>query len=221
MSDLGDLERRVGDLERRLANMVREGTVVAADYVNGKVRVLCDGFTTDWLPWKTRRAGGDIDWWAPEIGEQVEVLSPSGLTEGAWVGAALYSDEFSEPEATPDRHTIRYKNGDHIIHDRAAGSLDFNLAGPVTVNAGGPALVKTPAATVDAEETTITGNATVEKKLTVKGGLAVSGGSGGAAAEIEGGVKVKNGDVQADEISLKKHLHTEQGDGADVSPPHP
>ncbi|WP_322999961.1 phage baseplate assembly protein V [Castellaniella sp.] len=221
MSDLVDLERRLADLERRLANIVRVGTIVEADYRRGKVRVFCDDFTTDWLPWKTRRAGGDIDWWAPEVGEQVEVIAPSGLMEGASVGPSFYSDENPEPESSPDLHTIRYKNGDKITHDRAAGSLTIKVAGEVNVDAGGPATVKTPSAKVDAPETLITGNATIEKKLTVKGGLAVSGGSGGAAAEIEGGVKVKNGDVQADDISLKGHTHTEQGDGADVSKPHP
>ncbi|CAM3793645.1 phage baseplate assembly protein V [Castellaniella denitrificans] len=221
MSGLADLERRLSDLERRLANVVRVGTIVETDYAHGKVRVFCDDFTTGWLPWKTRRAGGDIDWWAPEIGEQVEVIAPSGLMEGASVGPALYSDQFSEPAASPDLHIIRYKNGDTITHDRAAGSLLIKVAGPVNVDAGGPATVKTPSAKVDAPETTITGNATIEKKLTVKGGMSVSGGAGGAAAEFEGGVKVKGGDVQADEISLKGHTHTEQGDGADVSKPHP
>ncbi|NYT62364.1 phage baseplate assembly protein V [Alcaligenaceae bacterium] len=190
MSDLVDLERRIGDLERRLANMVKMGTVVAANYTDGKARVLCDDFTTDWLPWKTRRAGGDIDWWAPEIGEQVEVLSPSGLTEGAWIGAALYSDQFSEPEASPDRHTVRYKNGDSIIHDRTDGSYVINLLGPVTINAGGPALIKTPHATIEAQDTDCTGNLTVDGKITGKGGMAISGGDG-ATMQIQGAMSMK------------------------------
>lgn len=221
MSDMADLERRLSDLERRLANLIRVGTVAEADYKMGKVRVACDDITTDWLPWKTRRAGGDIDWWAPEVGEQVEVISPSGLMEGAYVGPALYSDQHAEPEASPDKHTIRYKNGDTIVHDRADGSLLVKLAGPVTVEAGGPALVKTPSATIDAPETHITGNATIDKLLTVKGGMSVSGGSGGATASFKGSINVEGGDVKADEISLKGHKHTEQGDGADVSAPHP
>lgn len=217
MSDSVDLERRIGDLERRLSNMVRMGTVVAADYGAGKARVFCDDFTTDWLPWKTRRAGGDIDWWAPEIGEQVEVLSPSGLTEGAWIGAALYSDQFSEPEASPDRHTIRYKNGDSIIHDRADGSYEISLAGPVTIIAGGPALIKTPHATIDAENTDCTGNLTVEGKLTGNGGMAITGGAG-ATMQINGAVALQGsmdasgnitaaGDIIAGGSNSNHHSH--------------
>lgn len=201
MSDLSDLERRLSDLERRLSNIVRVGTITEADYAAGKVRVLCDDFTTDWLPWKTRRAGGDIDWWAPDVGEQVEVIAPSGLMEGASVGPALYSDQHPEPEQSPDLHTIRYKNGDIISHDRAAGTLTIKVAGAVNVDAGGPATVKTPSAKVDAPETLITGNATIEKMLTVKGGMAVSGGSG-STMQINGNMNMKgqvnvDGDVSA------------------------
>lgn len=202
MSDLADLERRMADLERRLSNIVRVGQVVEADYAAGKVRVECDDFTTDWIPWKTRRAGGDVDWWAPEVGEQVEVISPSGLTEGAYADTALYSDRHPEPENSPDKHTVRYRNGDFITHDRSDGSLRIKLAGAVNVEAGGPAMVKTPSATVDAPETRFTGNATIDKMLTVKGGMAVSGGSGGATMQIDGDLNMKGkvsveGDVSA------------------------
>lgn len=201
MSTDTDIERRVAELERRLANLVRIGTVVQADYAAGKVRVECDTMTTDWLPWKTRRAGGDIDWWAPEVGEQVEVIAPSGLMEGASVSPALYSDQRPEPDASPDRHVIRYANGDSIVHDRAAGSYEINLAGPVTIIAGGPALVQTPSATIDAPQTHVTGDVTIDRQLTVKGGMSISGGSGATMTmtgnmTMEGNVSVQ-GNIDA------------------------
>ncbi|WP_269497219.1 phage baseplate assembly protein V [Castellaniella sp. S9] len=191
----------MAELERRLANLVRIGTVVAADYGAGKVRVTCDDMTTDWLPWKTRRAGGDIDWWAPEVGEQVEVIAPAGLMEGASVSPALYSDQHAEPDSSPDRHVIRYANGDSIVHDRAEGSYTIILAGQATVRAGGPVLVVTPQATVDAQNTHMTGDLLVDGQITGKGGMAISGGSG-ATMSVTGNMQMQgqlsvDGDVNA------------------------
>lgn len=39
----------------------------------------------------------------------------------------------------------------------------------------------------------------------------------GGAVSVSGGMSITGGDVEADGISLKKHVHTEQGDGNDVS----
>lgn len=39
----------------------------------------------------------------------------------------------------------------------------------------------------------------------------------GEAVSVDGGMRAINGDFEADGISLKKHTHTEQGDGKDVS----
>lgn len=217
MNDMADIERRLADLERRLANLIRVGTVSHADYDARAVRVLCDDITTDWLPWKTRRAGGDVEWWAPEVGEQVEVISPSGLIEAAYVGPALYSNQYDAPETSPDRHTIRYKNGDSIVHDRSDGSLTIVLAGPATIEADGPVLVKSPSVTIDAPDTTCTGKLLVQGLLTYQGGMSGSGGTSGSTAIIQGNVKIEDGDLEADGISLKRHTHTEQGDGAETS----
>jgi phage baseplate assembly protein V len=125
------------ELERRLSNLIRIGTVSDADYKRAKVRVDCDGLTTDWLPWITHRAHRDIDWWAPEIGEQVVIMAPSGLLEDAFVFSGLYSDNHPEPESDPDKHVIRYANGDSITHDRRNGSFFIQCAGDVKIQSGG------------------------------------------------------------------------------------
>lgn len=127
----------ITELERRLSNLIRIGTVSGADYGRAKVRVDCDGLTTNWLPWITRRAGGDIDWWTPEVGEQVVVMAPSGLLEDAFVLSALYSDARPEPESSPEKHTVCYANGDSITHDRANGSFEIKCAGDVKIQSGG------------------------------------------------------------------------------------
>jgi len=166
------------ELERRLANVIRIGTVIAADYSGAKVIVRCDDIRTDWLPWITHRAGNDRDWWAPDIGEQVLVLAPSGQMDAAVVLPALYSDASPEPAASADIHTIRYGNGDTVTHDRAAGSWHVQCAGPVTVVAGGAVTVQAPSVTLDTPQTTCTGH------LTVQAGLSVTWRSPGAVLHL-------------------------------------
>ena len=48
-----------------------------------------------------------------------------------------------------------------------------------------------------------------------------NGGGSGATATINGSLETKGGDVKADNISLKKHKHTEQGDGKSTSAAQP
>lgn len=180
------------ELERRLSNLARLGTIAEADYSKALVRVRSDGFTTEWLPWITRRAGGDIDWWAPEVGEQVLVIAPSGLMEDAFVIPALYSNSKPEPEQSPDRHTTRYANGDVVTHDRSdgswfiqcAGEITVQTGGPVTIIAAGPVLVQAPSVTLDTPQTTCTGNLTVAKSL------AVQGAGGGTSTRITGNIEM-------------------------------
>jgi hypothetical protein len=79
--------------------------------------------------------------------------------------------------------------------------------------------------TVDSPQSTFTGNVAIQKNLTVTGhisgtsGMSITGGAGGATATFQGSIKVSD-DVTASGISLKSHVHTEQGDGADTSTPH-
>ncbi len=182
----------IAEIERRLSNLARIGTIAEADYGKALVRVRSDGFTTEWLPWITRRAGGDIDWWAPEVGEQVLVIAPSGLMEDAFVLPALYSNSKPEPEQSPDKHTVRYQNGDAVTHDRSNGSWLVQCAGDITVQAGGsvtiiaagPVLVQSPSVTLDTPETTCTGNLTIAKNL------AIQGGSGGTSTRITGNIEM-------------------------------
>ena len=69
--------------------------------------------------------------------------------------------------------------------------------------------VKASSVTLDAPETTVTGNLTI-------GGALAQGGSGASNATFGGQVHAQ-GDVTAGGISLQGHTHTEQGDGAPTS----
>ena len=79
------------EIVRRLENVVRLGTVAEVRYETpARCRIKTGDLVTDWLPWTTARAGGDRSWWAPEVGEQVIVLSPGGNT-GAGVDCDIFS----------------------------------------------------------------------------------------------------------------------------------
>lgn len=183
------LERRLRTIERRLATVVRTGVVEEADYESGLVRVReldadgAPGALSRWVPWLTRRAGGDVDWWPPEVNEQALLLAPGGLEDAAVCMAALYSEATPAPETTADVHRVNYGNGSKVIHDRAAGTLKLVLTGDLVVEAEGNVQVSAGGdATVAAEgnvEATAGGNVAVEAggdmSLTASGKVAIQG----------------------------------------------
>jgi phage baseplate assembly protein V len=93
------------------------------------------------------------------------------------------------------------------VAERVGGDVSAIVSGNVTLNAS--------TVTIDSASLHITGATTIDKSLTVLGGLAVSGGTG---ASVTGSLTT-TGDVTAGGISLMSHVHTEQGDGADTSAP--
>ena len=124
------------DIERRLQNLIRVGTV---HEINGdKASVdMGDGWITEALPWTVRRAHGDIEWWAPEVGEQVVVLSPGGVIEDGVIAWSLYQSDHPAPANSPDMHVVQYKNGASVTHNRATGDMVFDVKGAFKVSAGG------------------------------------------------------------------------------------
>ena len=80
------------------------------------------------------------------------------------------------------------------------------------MNASGSVKLDTPA-------TNVTGTLTVKGLITGQGGLAISSGSGGAAATVTGTLKT-TGDVVAGSISLQSHTHTAQGEKAETTSAH-
>ena len=132
------------ELERRLSNLVRVGVVHEADYDQERLRVRYDEtpdgtpVVTTWLPWAAQRAGPDGEWWAPEQGEQVVLLSPSGDLGQALVLASLTQMTFPPLEKVPTRHTRRYADGATIVYDREAHRLEATLPdeGSVSIRGG-------------------------------------------------------------------------------------
>lgn len=113
-------------LAQRLNNLILFGRIFEADYVRGKVRVGIsmaggDPIQTDWLPWMTLRAGKNRTWMAPEVGEQVMVVSPNGNMVNAVVLMGLNWTDYIHEAQSPDIEKEVWIN-----HESAY--LEFNRA---------------------------------------------------------------------------------------------
>ncbi|MDP5008099.1 MAG: phage baseplate assembly protein V, partial [Glaciimonas sp.] len=101
----------------------------------------------------------------------------------------IYSDAFPAPADSADIWRKKFADGAVIEYDRAAHKLTVNVP-------SGSVLVVANDATIDASDTTCTGNLAVQKNLTVDGSSALNGGAtakagvSGAAIRIEGTAEV-------------------------------
>lgn len=161
-----------------------------------------------------------------------------GQEDGFIIGS-LYAGEIKPPEASLDRRTVVFSDDTRVCYDRQEHKLTVTIEGTeivfnrrdgsitvpnaVTINCTTATVNASSSVTLDTPKTDITGVLNVTGLITGKGGLAVSGGSG-AAVSVTGDMNLQgqvdaSGDVKAGGISLMNHVHTEQGDGADVSKP--
>jgi phage baseplate assembly protein V len=189
---------RVGEMERRMSNIVRPGTVLEADYEKARIKVQVGQNQTAWIPWLTSRAGEDRSWHAPEVGEQVIVLSPSGdLAAGFVLPGGVYKNDYPANADSAEISRTTYKDGAVHEYDREnhAHLLQIPDGGKATVKVGNDA------------QTEVTSNGV---KFTVGGTVLHVKSSG---VEITGKLTVTQdisttgGDVKAQTITLKTHKH--------------
>ncbi|HFG8719865.1 TPA: phage baseplate assembly protein V [Salmonella enterica subsp. enterica serovar Hvittingfoss] len=219
------------------------GTVSAIDPKTVRARVRLpdhDNLRTWWLDIMQNNTYKNKDYCMPDIGEQVKVLMTPDGVEGVILGA-VYSGKDMPVIGDPDKRRTDFADGTFAEYDRKNNAMaiggaiktltitthsDITLQTDtqVTVIAQNSATVKTQKATIDSPETEITGNATIKKNLLVegsitgKGGMSISGGSGGAAATITGSLTA-TGDISAGGTSLKRHEHPKGHNGAPTGPP--
>lgn len=124
----------IAESVRVAENMIRIGTVQELDATAARVRIKIGDLLTDWLPWLVQRAGDDVSWWCPSVGEQMLILSPSGdLAQGVCL-PAIYSDAKPANSNNPDKHKITYADGAVIEYDKVAHVLTVNLPEGGVVN---------------------------------------------------------------------------------------
>ena len=134
----------LAEAERLIANLIRIGTIAELDDKKARVTVLIgDEVLTDWLPWLTQRAGEDRTWWAPEPGEQVLLLSPSGDLSQAVVLPAIYQDAYPPPADDVDIRREIYKDGMLVEYNRETHQyrMEIPAGGKLTLAVGSTTLV--------------------------------------------------------------------------------
>lgn len=165
------------------------GTVAAVDASRHALRVTLpalENLQTDWLPMITPAALGNQFYSLPDVGTLVVCLLDAQGESGAVLGA-IYNDADPTPASNAELHVLQYRNGTRIEHDRSTGDVRVTTSGKV--------LVQASEVTLDAPQTTTTGNLLVQGSFTYLGGLTGSGGTGNAA-QINGSIRI-TGDVDA------------------------
>lgn len=190
------------------------GTVSAvdADKVQARVRLPeCDNMRTNWLNVLQRNTQNNKDYWLPDVGEQVEVLLDANGEDGVILGA-VYSDVDRPPFNDKAIRGTKYADGAEFSYNRDSHTLTIRGGiAHLVIECKSDVMVKTPKATIDAQETEVTGNLLVMGKLTYQGGMAGSGGDG-ATATIQGNIEIAGnahatGSMLSDGPNSNHHSH--------------
>lgn len=205
---------------------IKIGTVSSADPAKATARVIFpddDGLVSYDLQVLQINSFRNTDFAMPDVGTDVVCAFLSSGAEEGFILGAVYTDGNPPPESSMDKRTVVFKDGTRISYDRATHTLSADIEGTsivadrnnvtitapaaVTVNCTNATVNASSSVTIDTPKTDITGVLNVAGLITGKGGLAISGGSGGAAATVSGTLKT-TGDVEAGGISLQGHTHT-------------
>lgn len=164
------------DLFRRIENVAFYGVVAEADYAKARVRVQFADGKTAWIPWVVSRAHEDSTWFAPEVEEQVLVISPSGDPALGVVVGSIFRQKYPQQESDEknasitfgDGTVIRYNKENHqlSINISQSGSVDITVTGSANINttenisvsASGSITVSSPSVTFDSSNVTMSGN---------------------------------------------------------------
>lgn len=172
----------LADLERRVANIIRYGVIEQLDEKNARVRVRSGGILTDWLKWRTQRAGPDSEWWAPEPGEQVVMLSPDGELNQALILGSINSNQNPPPGNRKTLHRVTYRDGAVKEYDREVSTdrvtypdgtvIEYDAtAGKYTLSFSGGSVIEVDAGSGDAlADLTGSLTATIAKTLVAEVG---------------------------------------------------
>lgn len=230
------------DMPEGVPSLIKIGEISSIDPAKCTARVVFDdedSIVSFDLPVLQRNSLKNHDYAMPDVGEDAIVLFfGEGQEDGVILGS-IYAGEVTPPESTENRRTVVFDDDTRVCYDRAEHRLTVTIEGTevvfnrqdgsitvpnaVTINCTTATVNASSGITLDTPKTDVTGVLNVAGLITGKGGLAVSGG-GGAAVTVTGNMKLQgqieaSSDVTAGGISLMKHKHQEQGDGAPTSPP--
>ena len=192
------------ELHRRLENLIRFGTIKAIYPAKPftTVTVTIGEITTAKLRFLSLRAGKTKTWDPPSIGEEVMVLSPSGVLE---MGVAIAGfNNADNPSPSDDlNQTIRiFEDGCIFTYDVSSHELTAILP------AGGKAILTAPGGVTVNGDTTINGNIQVNGSVAMTGNNTVGGSQLVQGSSHSSGHFSTEANVTAGSISLKEHTHS-------------
>ncbi len=164
------------------------GEVSAIDYLSCRIRVRLDdrdGLQTYWLNIPQRNTQGTKRRpLMPELGEQVAVLLDADGVGGVYLGG-IYSTAEPPPVVDEDTDFVRFSDGTVSTYDRKAGVMRLDCVGAlivkcgrgITVESGGPVVVKAPSATLDIPQVTLNGDLQVNGDISATGDIMDTGGN--------------------------------------------
>ena len=164
------------------------GEISAVDYPTCRVRVRLDdrdGVESYWLHVPQRNTQGTQRRpLMPELGEQAAVLLDADGVGGVYLGG-IYSTAEPPPVVDEDTDYVRFSDGTVSTYDRAAGVMTLDCVGAllvkcgrnITVEAGGPVVVKAPSATLNIPQVTLSGNLQVNGDIRASGTILDAGGN--------------------------------------------
>ncbi|WP_436878580.1 phage baseplate assembly protein V [Escherichia coli] len=123
------------ELMRLLENVLRVGIVTEISEDGKKVRVQSGDLETNWLRWKTGRAGDFKIWCPPSPGEQVLLGCIGGNPETAILLGSLYSNDNDAPSASLKQMVITAPDGARFEYDAEVSALTASGMKTATIQA--------------------------------------------------------------------------------------
>lgn len=209
--------------------MVRSGYVVARQPATCSIKISQADrkIITPWIRVAQKSTVGSQEVHLPRLGEFVHLLHvPGGANDAIHLGSS-YTDLMPVPPVpSADARYIRMDDGTEIWVDpnnkvfiNAAGPIECHAAGPITFVTAGYAYIQCANAKIQAANTEITGNVTIDQNLEVKGsltvdgGMAVSGTLAGATSTINGPLTVTGVTLLQGGGTATPHLSNSDGSG--------
>ena len=201
------------ELHRRLENIIRFGTIKTIHPAKPftTVTVTIGEITTAKLRFLTLRAGKTKTWDPPTVGEEVIVLSPSGVLEMG-VAIAGFNNKDNPSPSDDLNQTIRiFEDGCIFSYDISTHHLSAILP------PGGKAIITADGGVTVNGDTTINGNVQVNGSIAMTGNNTVGGSQLVQGSSHSTGNFSTEADVKAGEISLKNHKTSGVKSGTETS----
>lgn len=201
----------LSDIQQRLARLIQVGVIASVDAANSLGTVTIGGNTSASLKIMQHRAGADVSYTMPSVGEQCLVLFPSGNMDAGFILPAIHSTTNIPGADDSDIHRMTYADGTVIEYDQGTSTLTatcvgdvmIDATGDVTVNSGGTATVD---AATQADLTAPIVNVNATTSATITSPIITLAGAVTATGAI-----TATGEIVGNGVAVSTHTHDETG----------